>query len=198
MSSATGPYRRQEILSANFLERAKHYHFAAAMSQSPYEIERFCEIAGMFELLARETQPSSSDSGFASVRRRRDQSVFSNAIKTHMIWLGGIVTAMRDRLTAMAKCLPNARKSVTLMDDLELTIRRGLRKKLGVGRESRQNPDCRQRIPQRELHNSAQMVGAGDPKLLRYNKLNRGDYSAAREQPAFAEIRNAFRSLRNA
>ena len=100
MSSAIRPYGRQEILSANFLERAKHYHFAATMSQSPYEIERFCELAGMFELMARETQRSSSDSGFASVRRRRDQSGFGNSTKMLMKWLGGIVGAMRDRFTA--------------------------------------------------------------------------------------------------
>jgi hypothetical protein len=109
MSIATRPHGRQEILRANFLERAQHYHFAAAMSQSPYEIERFCEIADMFELMAREIQPWSLGSGFASVSRRGDQSRFGNANKTLMTWLGGIVGAMRNRLTAMRKCLPKVR-----------------------------------------------------------------------------------------
>jgi hypothetical protein len=38
-----------------FLERARHYRLAAAMTTNPYEIERFCEIAVMFERMARET-----------------------------------------------------------------------------------------------------------------------------------------------
>jgi hypothetical protein len=45
-----------------FLERAKHYRFTAAMTTNPYEIERFCEIAVMFEQMARETRRTASTS----------------------------------------------------------------------------------------------------------------------------------------
>lgn len=44
--------------AAYFLDRARHYRFAAAMSINPYEIERFCEIAAMFEVMAQETRRS--------------------------------------------------------------------------------------------------------------------------------------------
>jgi hypothetical protein len=105
ISIATRPFGRQETWRANFLERAKHYQFAAAMSQSPYEIERFCEIADMFELMAREIQPCSLDSGFASVRRRGNRSGFGNSTKAIMAWLSAFVGATGDRLTAMWKRL---------------------------------------------------------------------------------------------
>jgi hypothetical protein len=45
-------------LSAHFLDRAKHYRFVAAMTKTPREIERFCEVALMFEEMARDTQRS--------------------------------------------------------------------------------------------------------------------------------------------
>jgi len=49
--------------SAYFLERAKYYRFAAAMTENPQEIERLCDIAFMFERMAHE------------VRRLRDGQV---------------------------------------------------------------------------------------------------------------------------
>jgi hypothetical protein len=39
-----------------FLERAKYYRFAAAMTVNPHEIERLCEVADMFERMAHDTQ----------------------------------------------------------------------------------------------------------------------------------------------
>ena len=45
-------------LSAHFLERAKPYPFVAAMTEAPREMERFCEVALMFEEMARDTQRS--------------------------------------------------------------------------------------------------------------------------------------------
>jgi len=39
-----------------YLERAKHYRFAAAMTVNPHEIERLCEVADMFERMAHDTQ----------------------------------------------------------------------------------------------------------------------------------------------
>jgi len=42
--------------SAHFLERAKHYRFAAAMTENPQEIERLCDIAFMFEQMAHDVR----------------------------------------------------------------------------------------------------------------------------------------------
>jgi hypothetical protein len=42
--------------SAHFLERAKHYRFAAAMTENPQEIERLCDIAFMFEQMAHDAR----------------------------------------------------------------------------------------------------------------------------------------------
>jgi hypothetical protein len=42
--------------SAHFLERAKHYRFAAAMTENPLEIERLCEVACMFEQMAHDVK----------------------------------------------------------------------------------------------------------------------------------------------
>lgn len=42
--------------SAHFLKRAKHYRFLAAMTENPPEIERLCDIAFMFEQMARDVK----------------------------------------------------------------------------------------------------------------------------------------------
>jgi hypothetical protein len=47
---------RSAELSAYFLERARHYRFAAAMTETPREIERLCEVALMFEEMAHDTR----------------------------------------------------------------------------------------------------------------------------------------------
>jgi hypothetical protein len=44
--------------TAYFVDRARHYRFAAAMTTNPHQIERFCEIAAMFERMAQETRRS--------------------------------------------------------------------------------------------------------------------------------------------
>jgi len=43
-------------MTTYFLERARHYRFAAAMTKKPHEIERLCEVAYMFERMAHDTQ----------------------------------------------------------------------------------------------------------------------------------------------
>jgi hypothetical protein len=43
-------------LTTYFLERAKYYRFAAAMTENPHEIERLCEVAQMFERMAHDTR----------------------------------------------------------------------------------------------------------------------------------------------
>lgn len=45
-----------------FLERAKHYRFAAAMTENAREIERLCEVAHMFERMAHDTRRLASRS----------------------------------------------------------------------------------------------------------------------------------------
>jgi hypothetical protein len=49
---------RTENLSAYFLERAKHYRFAAAMKTDMREIETLCELAHMFERMAHDIRRS--------------------------------------------------------------------------------------------------------------------------------------------
>jgi hypothetical protein len=43
-------------LTTYFLERAKYYRFAAAMTENSLEIERLCEVAHMFERMAHDTR----------------------------------------------------------------------------------------------------------------------------------------------
>jgi hypothetical protein len=45
-----------ENAEAHFLERAKHYQFAAAMTENPWEIERLFDVAVMFERMARDVR----------------------------------------------------------------------------------------------------------------------------------------------
>jgi hypothetical protein len=42
----------REVTAIHFLERAKHYRYAAALSDSPRNIQRFIDLAFMFERLA--------------------------------------------------------------------------------------------------------------------------------------------------
>jgi CubicO group peptidase (beta-lactamase class C family) len=60
-------------MTAYFLERARHYRFAAAMTKNPYKIERFCEIAVMFERMAHETRQSRLSSRFTAKIRQGQQ-----------------------------------------------------------------------------------------------------------------------------
>lgn len=43
-------------IEAFFLERAKYYQFAAAMTENPWEIERLRDVALMFERMARDVR----------------------------------------------------------------------------------------------------------------------------------------------
>ena len=44
--------RPKAITSANFLQRARHYRLAAAMSDAPRDGETFLDLAMMFERLS--------------------------------------------------------------------------------------------------------------------------------------------------
>jgi hypothetical protein len=44
----------KRITSLHFRERARHYRFAAAMSDAPRDVETFLDLAMMFELLSKD------------------------------------------------------------------------------------------------------------------------------------------------
>ena len=46
--------RPKAITSVNFLQRARHYRLAAAMSDAPRDGETFLDLAMMFERLAKQ------------------------------------------------------------------------------------------------------------------------------------------------
>jgi pyridoxine/pyridoxamine 5'-phosphate oxidase len=82
-----------------FLERAKHYRLAAAMTENTQEIERLCEVAHMFERMAhdiRRLAPHSRLTAGAWARRQCSLSTDCNAglIET---WVGR-VARLRRRL----------------------------------------------------------------------------------------------------
>ena len=79
-------------LTTYFLERAKHYRFAAAMTENTREIERLCEVAHMFEQMAHDTRrlaPHSRSTAGAWPRRQRSLSTDRKAgfIET---WVGRV------------------------------------------------------------------------------------------------------------
>jgi hypothetical protein len=55
-SSGTLTNSRLLNASAHFLTRAKYYRFAAARTENPQEIERLCDVALMFERMARDVR----------------------------------------------------------------------------------------------------------------------------------------------
>lgn len=80
-----------------FLERAKHYRFAAAMTEKTHEIERLCEVANLFERMAHDTRrlaPHSRLTARAWPRRQCSLSVDRKAgfIET---WVGRVVRPRR-------------------------------------------------------------------------------------------------------
>src|SRR5260370_30384744 len=78
---------------AHFLERARHYRLAAAMTTNPYEIERFCEIAVMFERMARETRRPKLRSRLTAEIRQANQwySIFGGAVGIIRTWVGSSI-----------------------------------------------------------------------------------------------------------
>src|SRR5689334_10588505 len=64
--------------------------------------------------------------------------------------------------------------------------------------EARRHAGRRQRLSRRALRRPAQLGGEAYPKLIHYNRLDKGGHFAAWEQPrAFSEeMRASFRSLR--
>jgi hypothetical protein len=56
MKITSTPPRR--ITSVNFLQRARHYRLAAAISDAPRDVEMFLDLAMMFERLAEQFAPA--------------------------------------------------------------------------------------------------------------------------------------------
>jgi hypothetical protein len=86
-------------LTTYFLERAKYYRFAAAMTENPHEIERLCEVAQMFERMAHDTRRLAPHSRLTAGARPRRQSSLSTDRKAGFIetWVGK-VARLRRRL----------------------------------------------------------------------------------------------------
>jgi hypothetical protein len=87
--------------TAYFLERAGHYRFAAAMTTNPYEIERFCELAVMFERMAHETRRSQLCSRFKAEIRQGDQwsSILGEAVGIVKTWVGKSIRSYMPTIT---------------------------------------------------------------------------------------------------
>jgi hypothetical protein len=75
-----------------FLERAKHYRFAAAMTENAHEIERLCEVARMFERMARDTRRLAPRSRLTAELWPRRQCSQSDDRKAGFIetWVGRV------------------------------------------------------------------------------------------------------------
>ena len=86
-------------LTTYFLERAKYYRFAAAMTENPHEIERLCEVAQMFERMAHDTRRLAPRCRLTAGARPRRQSSLSTDRKAGFIetWVGK-VARLRRRL----------------------------------------------------------------------------------------------------
>ena len=86
-------------ITAYFLERARHYRFADAMTKIPYEIERFCEIAFMFERMAHETRRSRLSSRFtAEIGRYQWSSILGRAAGIVTTWVVHSLQQVNDHL----------------------------------------------------------------------------------------------------
>jgi hypothetical protein len=86
-------------VTAYFLERAKYYRFAAAMTENAHEIERLCEVARMFEQMAHDTRRLAPHSRLTSGTGPRRQCSLSADRKAGFIeiWVGR-VARLRRRL----------------------------------------------------------------------------------------------------
>ncbi len=82
-----------------FLERAKHYRFAAVMTENTLEIERLCEVAQMFERMAHDTRRLAPHSRLTAGAWPRRQCSLSIGRKAGFIetWVGR-VARLRRRL----------------------------------------------------------------------------------------------------
>jgi hypothetical protein len=86
-------------LTTYFLERAKYYRFAAAMTVNAREIERLCEVAHMFERMAHDTRRLALHSRLTSGAWPRCQCPLNADGKAGVIetWVGR-VARLRRRL----------------------------------------------------------------------------------------------------
>jgi hypothetical protein len=87
-------------VSTYFLERAKHYRFAAAMTENTHEIERLCEVAHMFERMAHDTRRLASHSRLTAGAWPRRQWSLSADRKAGLIetWVGRVARLCRHHL----------------------------------------------------------------------------------------------------
>jgi hypothetical protein len=88
-----------EKATAYFLERAKHYRLAAAMTENAREIERLCEVAHMFEQMAHDTRRLASRSRLTAGAWPKLQCSLNTERKAGFIetWVGR-VARLRRRL----------------------------------------------------------------------------------------------------
>ena len=88
-----------ENVTIYFLERAKHYRFAAAMTKNTREIEKLCEVAHMFEQMAHDTRRLAPHSRLTAGTWPRRQCSLSTGSKAGFIetWVGR-VARLRRRL----------------------------------------------------------------------------------------------------
>jgi hypothetical protein len=90
-----------------FLERAKHYRFAAAMTENTHEIERLCEVAHMFERMARDTRRLAPRSRMTAGAWPRRQCSLSIERKGGLIetWVGRVARSFaRDARNGCSCC----------------------------------------------------------------------------------------------
>ena len=75
-----------------FLERAKYYRFAAAMTENTHEIERLCEVAHLFERMAHDTRRLAAHSRLTAGAWPRRQCSLSTDRKAGLIetWVGRV------------------------------------------------------------------------------------------------------------
>ena len=52
LASETPACLNRKVTSIHFLERARHYRYAAALTDDPHNIQRFIDLAFIFERLA--------------------------------------------------------------------------------------------------------------------------------------------------
>jgi hypothetical protein len=96
-------------LTTFFFERAKHYRFAAAMTENTHEIERLCEVAHMFERMAHDTRrlaPHSRLTAAAWPKRHLSTDRKAGFIKT---WVDSVL----GRVTAVAVAAPLTSSNVS-------------------------------------------------------------------------------------
>ena len=81
--SETPTRLNREITSIHFLERARHYRYAAALADDPQNIQRFLDLAFMFKRLAQDFARLEAKVFFSTAVTRygEQRGVMSNRIQ---------------------------------------------------------------------------------------------------------------------